>query len=1678
MKAVKREKIKRFLRSSFTLFLAIAVLLVSIPDAGPVVAAAVGPAVTKTSVKTSAKAGTEIKVTTQKKLLKALADKKVTKITIKTAKKIKFTIPKKSYRSKTIVIDSSKATVVNSGIFKSILVKNATKITEKAKGNSVVINDSSLTYVAAKGSKVKTLTCDNKNAKVVVSAYGTLEKIILAKKAKLTIKGNVNKKIPVQVKAKAKGSTVIAYVPVSVTTAADADIICKSGAEGSLVTSTNESAKLTISNQTKKRVKYSNPNDIQYIEPHTKITDKGKEKEETKPSPTPNNSGGADLFSVTFESNGGAAVDAVTVSSGETINSLPVPQRTNSIFLGWYMDKGFQEAFTKDSPVLGDITLYARYSEIEMEQQSLDDSFSLTDQETGFAFTILSSDSSMSENDIISGITLTTTDGSEVVNLKAQKSGESFLVSAQDGFTEGASYHLELNDSKLSFKDQDSTVRKCDLVIKKAEVYNIKFDEGILYIPDNVVFDMTENGESVKALSVPVVDFSEEESTDNSVSGTFTYSGSLQLETGDVLCLYSDEKPEAPTSGVDDASYMDDDIAYVKVATVTGMVGSQKVQYTDADANEVIFMPDVLPISAGEGNKLENYVPASSNTQGSFTIEAKELNFSAYADMQLSEETTIDKGDFVALYSGASPEDSSQSEVSYGEVTSVQKENDTYAITFTETNQDKMQEVLDYYSMNNTSGESMLLGVDVDSVEAEIEEQVVESGYAQKASLYMTALALETDGFSEMSGIESKMDSLSIKMADGSEASVDDIKLMAASASGSKVKIENLKVKADIAKKLQKLNGKGIRCAVSVSFDISVKATDDSNIKISLSSSFIEELKMDVGASGKAIWKKKWIFPYIADYQMNAKIDIYNYTGINFKAVVATESETIDVSKEIQEVMASTKPEEISSGVKELFELYSDMMENDTDWIEIFDKEIMSQEQHLLLGIIAIRESVDFVVSANINVALGCNFEYQNGTRYCFWAKIGARDAGSETLSLMDEKYTFQFYVMGTLGLRAGIRLELAVGLFSTKLNSVGLTAEAGIYTKLYGYFFYQLESVNKVKNSKMSGAIYLDFGIYLELAFKAQVLNGKYQYNPTLFEKEWPLLTAGTKYNVYDFSYDEPKTTIRMKDTIKTYTLPDSTFGMTYLDLKEGDISTKNYKASDYTISFTNNNFSLSGNQVKVSVPTGTRKLETDMTIAWKGSPLAFSSLPVSRTFHLVWDDVNDNGYTISYNSMGGSTVSGSTYQYEAALKAPTPPVRSGYTFGGWYQDEKLITPFAFATMPAENIHLYAKWIANTTTQYRVEYYQQNIGNDSFTLYETETFTGTTGQMATEIENSYPGFTYDSSAVGGVSTGTISGEGSLVLKQYYKRNSYTLIFKSENGSSDIIKTLKYGAAISAPGVLEKDDYYFVGWNSTVVSTMPANDLTYTAEWTQNSYSIIFDSNEGSEVSKITAALNSPVSAPSEPVKYGHLFEGWYRDSDLTIPYIFSTIEANNITLYAKWTVKSCTISFDTNGGSVVEGITQEYGSAVSAPEVPTKEGYRFAGWYYNNKFSIAYTFNKMPANDITLYARWFSNVDIDTFTVNGSDAEFNMDAPYAYEQVRVRVTCSNNRYVIYVYGLNSDVRVGVKGFAVEFTDGWAAVGAGAGWAVGDEMTNDGIIEITLTIDNSTTQIVVTANER
>ena len=129
-------------------------------------------------------------------------------------------------------------------------------------------------------------------------------------------------------------------------------------------------------------------------------------------------------------------------------------------------------------------------------------------------------------------------------------------------------------------------------------------------------------------------------------------------------------------------------------------------------------------------------------------------------------------------------------------------------------------------------------------------------------------------------------------------------------------------------------------------------------------------------------------------------------------------------------------------------------------------------------------------------------------------------------------------------------------------------------------------------------------------------------------------------------------------------------------------------------------------------------------------------------------------------------------------------------------------------------------------------------------------------------------------------------------------------------------------------------------------------------------YTVTFDTDGGSNAAQQTVHYGDKAVKPADLTKSGYTFDGWYTEAEHNSEYKFDVPVKKNITLYAKWNVNQYTITFDSNGGTAVDSITADYGTAITAPSDPTRTGYIFAGW----DKQIPST---MPAEDMTITAKW-----------------------------------------------------------------------------------------------------------
>ena len=323
---------------------------------------------------------------------------------------------------------------------------------------------------------------------------------------------------------------------------------------------------------------------------------------------------------------------------------------------------------------------------------------------------------------------------------------------------------------------------------------------------------------------------------------------------------------------------------------------------------------------------------------------------------------------------------------------------------------------------------------------------------------------------------------------------------------------------------------------------------------------------------------------------------------------------------------------------------------------------------------------------------------------------------------------------------------------------------------------------------------------------------------------------------------------------------------------------------------------------------------------------------------------------YAVTLNTNGGTIADGKDvtgYTYGVGATLPTDVTRTGYTFKGWYDNENLTGSPVTAIGGAEtgNKEYWAKWEIN---QYTITF-DTNGGSEIAPITQDYGTEITAPDNPTRKGYTFKGWDKEIPE-------TMPAD-NITVKAQWGINQYTITFDTNGGSEIASITQDYGTKITAPDNPTRKGYTFKGWDKEIPETMPAENITVKAQWEINQYTITFDTNGGSEIAPITQDYGMKITAPANPTRKGYTFKGWDKEIPKTMP-------AENITVKAQWEINQYTITFDTNGGSEIAPITQDYGTKITAPDNPTRKGYTFKGW--DKKIP-----ETMPAENITITARW-----------------------------------------------------------------------------------------------------------
>ena len=354
-----------------------------------------------------------------------------------------------------------------------------------------------------------------------------------------------------------------------------------------------------------------------------------------------------------------------------------------------------------------------------------------------------------------------------------------------------------------------------------------------------------------------------------------------------------------------------------------------------------------------------------------------------------------------------------------------------------------------------------------------------------------------------------------------------------------------------------------------------------------------------------------------------------------------------------------------------------------------------------------------------------------------------------------------------------------------------------------------------------------------------------------------------------------------------------------------------------------------------------------------------------VSDPLHLMTDPVDERPvfYEVSFEANGQTTT-----QYlpqDSLIPEPTiPAAPTGYHFDGWNPAYNTTS-----TVPQWGIHYQIVWKPND--------YSFSFDSNGGTAVDTLTQTYDNA-FVTPADPSRTGYTF----LGWQPALPDSVPAAdMTFTAQWQVNTYTLAFDANGGTPVDTIVQNYDTALAPPADPNRTGYTFLGWKPALPDSIPPYDTNYTAQWQVNTYTLAFDANGGTPVDTIVQNYDTALVPPADPSRTGYTFLGWE-------PALPDSIPPYDITYTAQWQVNSYALSFDSDGGTPVDTIVQNYDTALVPPAVPVRTGHLFAGWMPALPDSI-------PPHDAHYVAMWQRCDYTLQFDTDGGNALSPLRSPY-----------------------------------------------------------------------------------
>lgn len=235
-------------------------------------------------------------------------------------------------------------------------------------------------------------------------------------------------------------------------------------------------------------------------------------------------------------------------------------------------------------------------------------------------------------------------------------------------------------------------------------------------------------------------------------------------------------------------------------------------------------------------------------------------------------------------------------------------------------------------------------------------------------------------------------------------------------------------------------------------------------------------------------------------------------------------------------------------------------------------------------------------------------------------------------------------------------------------------------------------------------------------------------------------------------------------------------------------------------------------------------------------------------------------------------------------------------------------------------------------------------------------------------------------------------GSNSDVLENHLICAMLEATFDPDNGESISTQTIDRGGKFTEPAAPSKENHTFAGWyngdEKFDFTTVPTGDVTLTAKWDINKYTVKFVSDHGSFADQtIEHGKLIDTGKLTIPEVEGYTFDGWYAEDNTK--FDFTQPIKHNTTVYAKWTAKDYEVSFVTEHGKAPTSQNVPYNETATDPGKLSAEGYTFIGWYADAAYTKEFKFSTPITGDTKVYAKWEKNAPVlpDTYELNVSGA-------------------------------------------------------------------------------------------